>query len=252
MQFWYHTQLIGKMGPLEYILVTPSHHRVHHAINSEYLDRNYGQIFILWDKLFGTFQAELDEVKPVYGVLRPARTWNPVIINYKHLLQLTKDAWRCKSVLDKLRIWFMPTGWRPKDVAERFPLDCIEDPYNFEKYRTENPLSLHVWSWIQYIITLLMMLHMFTVVGESSFAMGSFYALFLIVQIFSLTSLLDGKVYSLWADFFKIAVAGFIIYSQSYLWYGIGGVAPYVLLIYLVFSLTLTYIFLSKGNARLL
>ena len=83
MQFWYHTQLIGKLGLLEYILVTPSHHRVHHAINPEYIDKNYSQILIIWDKLFGTFQPEIDSVKPVYGTLKPMKTWNPVIINFK-------------------------------------------------------------------------------------------------------------------------------------------------------------------------
>ena len=84
MQFWYHTQLIGKLGLLEYVLVTPSHHRVHHAINPEYIDKNYSQIFIFWDKLFGTFQPELINRKPIYGTLIPAQTWNPIIINFTH------------------------------------------------------------------------------------------------------------------------------------------------------------------------
>ncbi|MEL7428097.1 MAG: sterol desaturase family protein, partial [Bacteroidota bacterium] len=70
-QFWYHTRLIDRMGFLEYIIVTPSHHRVHHAINDEYLDKNYSEIFIVWDKWFGTFQEELPEVPPVYGTKRP-------------------------------------------------------------------------------------------------------------------------------------------------------------------------------------
>ena len=78
------------MGFLEKIIVTPSHHRVHHAINPEYIDKNYGQILILWDKIFGSFQEELDHIKPVYGILRPAKTWNPILINFKHLWQLTK------------------------------------------------------------------------------------------------------------------------------------------------------------------
>ena len=122
MQFWYHTRLINKMGFLEYILVTPSHHRVHHAINPQYLDKNYSQIFIIWDKLFNTFQPELDDVPPVYGTLRPVSTWNPIIINFKHLWQLIKDAWNAEKFLDKVKIWFMPTGWRPDSVKEKFPL----------------------------------------------------------------------------------------------------------------------------------
>ena len=118
-QFWYHTQHIGKMGILEYILVTPSHHRVHHAINPEYLDKNYSQIFIWWDKWFGTFQPELDHIPPVYGITRPVRTWNPIKINFQHLALLIRDAWRTKSWSDKLKIWMMPTGWRPADVEEK-------------------------------------------------------------------------------------------------------------------------------------
>ena len=133
-QFWYHTKHIGKLGVLEYIIVTPSQHRVHHAINTIYLDKNLAAIFCVWDRLFGTFQEELDEVPPVYGVLKPANTWNPILINFQHIWSLIKDAWRTNNWLDKFRIWFMPTGWRPKDVAEKFPITIIEDPYSQTKY----------------------------------------------------------------------------------------------------------------------
>ena len=134
LQFWYHTQVIDKLGFLEKILVTPSHHRVHHAINPEYIDKNYSQIFIVWDKIFGTFQSELKNIKPVYGVLKPFNTWNPVIINFNHLWHLVRDAWRTKSWFDKLRIWFMPTGWRPKDMEEKFPVTVINNVDYQEKY----------------------------------------------------------------------------------------------------------------------
>ena len=90
MQLWYHTQLIGNLGLLEYVFVTPSHHRVHHAINDEYIDKNYGQILIVWDKIFGTFQAELKSVPPVYGTLNQANTWNPILINYKYFLHSSR------------------------------------------------------------------------------------------------------------------------------------------------------------------
>ena len=81
-QFWYHTKLIKNMGFLEKIIVTPSHHRVHHAINSIYIDKNYSNIFIFWDFMFGTFQKELESETPVYGVLKPARTWNPIYYKF--------------------------------------------------------------------------------------------------------------------------------------------------------------------------
>ena len=145
-QFWYHTRHINKMGILEKIIVTPSHHRVHHAINPEYIDKNLSQIFIFWDKLFGTFQKELPDVPPVYGITRPVRTWNPVKINFQHLWLLIKDAWRTKSWKDKLRIWFMPTGWRPADVTEKYPVYKIEDVYAFEKYNPASSPFLYAWS----------------------------------------------------------------------------------------------------------
>ena len=249
MQFWYHTQLIGKMGFLENIIVTPSHHRVHHAINSVYLDKNYGQIFIIWDKLFGTFQVELNEVKPVYGILRPSKTWNPILISYKHLYQLIKDAWHAEQFTDKIRIWFMPTGWRPVDVDNRYPLEHITDPYKQVKYDTSTSVPLSVWSWTQYILTVIMMLHMFTVVANIPPLMGYMYALFLFINIFSLTSLLDGKWYSIMAELTKIGLAIFLIYNQQFSWYGLAGVSVNLFLAYLILSLMITFSFLNKNRA---
>jgi alkylglycerol monooxygenase len=85
-QFWYHTQHIGKMGFLEKIIVTPSHHRVHHAINKEYIDKNLGQILIIWDKMFGTFQEELKEVPPVYGMEPHKNKFSAFVVAYKRCI----------------------------------------------------------------------------------------------------------------------------------------------------------------------
>lgn len=136
-QFWYHTKHIGKLGILEYIIVTPSQHRVHHAINKEYIDKNLAAIFCVWDRVFGTFQEELDEVPPVYGILKPAHTWNPILINFQHVWRLMQDAWRTKNISDKFRIWFMPTGWRPADVIDKFPIHAIDDVYHFKNLKQE-------------------------------------------------------------------------------------------------------------------
>lgn len=120
-QFWVHTRHIAKLGWLEWVLITPSNHRVHHAQNPAYLDRNYGGVFILWDRLFGTYQEE-DPAEPVvFGVTTPLASWNPLWANLQFYAQLWHDARRADNVWDKLRIWFMPTGWRPADVAARYP-----------------------------------------------------------------------------------------------------------------------------------
>ena len=215
MQFWYHTRLINKMGWLEKFLVTPSHHRVHHAINTKYMDKNYGQILIVWDKLFGTFQAELEEEKPVFGIIRPANTWNPIIINYKHTWQLLKDAYFAKAWKDKIRIWFMPTGWRPKDVENLYPITTIDSKSQI-KYQTKNSNKLIIWSFFQMAITGSLMLLMFTIASKISNITLFFLALFLILNVFSYTSMLDGrKKLSIIMDIFKISSIFYIIISQD-------------------------------------
>ena len=217
MQFWYHTRLINKMGLLEKIFVTPSHHRVHHAINTKYMDKNYGQILIIWDKFFGTFQPELKEEKPVYGIIRPANTWNPIIINYKHFWQLLKDAYYTKRWKDKLRIWFMPTGWRPKDVEDLFPIKSTRDSKSQIKYQTNNSRKLILWSFFQLFISGSLMLLMFSIASKISNITLFCLAFFLILNVFSYTSMLDGrKKISIITDLIKLAFILYIILTQDF------------------------------------
>jgi alkylglycerol monooxygenase len=190
-QFWYHTIYIDRMGFLEKIIVTPSHHRVHHALNPEYLDKNHGQIFIIWDKLFGTFQEELPNLKPVYGITRPMATWNPIKINFKHLWLLILDAWRADSWKDKFRIWFMPTGWRPDGFEEKYPVDKITNPYNFQKYATEFSVGVRTWIWVQFFITLGFLTIMFYYFGNLSLTQLLLYGLMIFLNIYAYTEFMD-------------------------------------------------------------
>jgi len=120
-QFWVHTQLVGKLGWLDRVFVTPSNHRVHHAQNEIYIDRNYGGIFVLWDRMFGTFQEELDDEPVVFGVRKPLASWNPFWANLQVYDYLWFDAVRTRRWQDKLGIWFRRTGWRPPDVETAHP-----------------------------------------------------------------------------------------------------------------------------------
>ena len=242
-QFWYHTQLIGKMGLLEYFLVTPSHHRVHHAINPEYIDKNYGQILIIWDKLFGSFQSEIDDVKPVYGTLKPVRTWNPVIINFKHLWQLLKDAWRAERYFDKLRIWFMPTGWRPSDVKEKFPLLEVTNPAKQLKYNTNNSGWLFAYSWTQLVITHFLLFHLLIIFSSHSNTMNYLYAVVLLLSVFSFTSMLDNSNFAFFAELLKAGLVFALLSIQDFSWYGLQGIPVYLLITYIIFSLVLTFYF---------
>ncbi|MEO8416370.1 MAG: sterol desaturase family protein [Ginsengibacter sp.] len=223
-QFWYHTQHINKMGWLEKIIVTPSHHRVHHAINREYIDKNFSQIFIVWDRLFGTFQEELPGVQPVYGITRPVRTWNPVKINFVHVWLLMKDAWYAKKWKDKLRIWIMPTGWRPDDVAERFPVYKIEDVYNFEKYDPEYSNELLTWSWIQLIVLLLTTSYLFANIATIGSPGMYVYGLFIFLSVYAYSELMDRNRYALWWELIKNTLGCYIIYNSG----GWFSASPYI------------------------
>ena len=125
-QYWVHTQQIGRLGGFDRWFCAPSNHRVHHAVNDAYLDKNYGGIFIVWDRLFGSFAPEDDAGPCVYGTRGPLRSWNPVRANLQLYADLLRDSWRARAWSDKLRVWFMRPGWRPADVARRWPRSAFD------------------------------------------------------------------------------------------------------------------------------
>ena len=241
-QFWYHTRHIKKMGFLEKIIVTPSHHRVHHAINPEYLDKNLSQIFIIWDKLFGTFQEELPDKPAVYGITRPVSTWNPIKINFQHLWLLTKDAWRTKSWKDKLRIWFMPTGWRPEDVTKKYPVFKIQDVYHFEKFNPASSSLLYAWSWVQVTILLLLISWLFGNLASIGSPAMFIYGAFVFVFVYAFTELMNRNKYAMAWELFKNIVGIGIIYYYGD-WFGAGKSLPWInvaLITYFIISSIVT------------
>lgn len=219
-QFWYHTNHIGRMGMLEYIIVTPSQHRVHHAINPEYIDKNLGQILCIWDRWFGTFQEELPHVPPQYGVLKPAHTWNPILINFQHLWRLILDAWRTKSIWDKVRIWFMPTGWRPADVKEKYPYSVIEDVYKFTRYKTPASTFFKGYVIFQMIFTLVLLLFMFYNYSEIGFQGLLLFGAYVFIGIYGYTTLMDRRSYAFFIEFIR-SLAGILLIFITGDWFGL-------------------------------
>lgn len=238
-QFWYHTQHIGRMGFLEKIIVTPSHHRVHHAINPEYLDKNYGQIFIFWDKLFGTYQEEKDSVPAVYGITRPVQTWNPIKINFMHLWLLIKDAWRAEKLEDKFKIWFMPLGWRPADIAEKFPVEKIKDVYTYQKYNPANAKGLIGWSWFQLVALLLFISYLFGNLASIGTPNIFLYGAFIFLTIYALTDLMDNNFSSIYWEGVRGAFGIYLIVANGD-WFGannfVNGISN-VLIAYFILSI---------------
>ncbi len=125
-QFWVHTEQIGRLGWFDRWFCAPSNHRVHHAVNDAYLDRNYGGVLIVWDRLFGTFAEEDPALHCVYGTRSPLRSWNPIRANLQVYAELARDAWRAPRWSDKLRVWCKPPGWRPAAVAARWPKPAFD------------------------------------------------------------------------------------------------------------------------------
>lgn len=134
-QFWIHTELVGRLPrPIEWVLNTPSHHRVHHGVDAEYLDRNYGGVLVLWDRLFGSFQPE--QQRPTYGTTVPLRSYNPLWGNAQHLHRTWRLSRAATRWRDKLWAWVAHPAWLPPGVVEPDPKP---DRGRYHKYRP--PLS---------------------------------------------------------------------------------------------------------------
>lgn len=150
-QFWIHTRAIGKMGPLEWIINTPSHHRVHHGSNPKYIDRNHAGSLIIWDRMFGTFQEEEEEV--VYGITTPLASWNPVWANVHYWKDLWELSKRSKGVKDKVLVFLKPPGWQPDYLGGRqYPKEVT--PEDVVKYDS-NAIDRH-WAYVVVMFTVLL------------------------------------------------------------------------------------------------
>ena len=214
-QFWYHTRHIGKLGILEYIIVTPSQHRVHHAINPIYIDKNLGAIFCVWDRWFGTFQEELDDEPPVYGVLKPVSTWNPILINFTHVWGLILDFFRTKSFKEKFLLWFMPTGYRPKDVAEKYPINKIDDVHNFNKYSPPTNKLVTSWVLFQWLSTNVLVFFFLSNFSKFNTNQSLIFGGIIFLSIFSYSAVMDGFKWAYKLEFVRNILCLFLFIMPS-------------------------------------
>ena len=251
-QFWYHTRHIGKLGWLEYILVTPSQHRVHHAINKEYIDKNLAAIFCVWDRAFGTFQEELDDVPCVYGTLKPVQTWNPLLINFQHLSYLIEDAWHTKNIGDKFKIWFMPTGWRPKDIIDKIPRKIVKNVYAQEKYKPKYSLLHKVFVSFHFLILNIVLYIFLSSFGDLTIADKMAYLILIFSTIFSFSSIMDGFKWSVSFEFIRISIGLLIIFFQEELLLTYNQPILIFLFSYLLISILLNFLVLRSVPARIL
>jgi|CXWL01.1.fsa_nt_gi sterol desaturase/sphingolipid hydroxylase (fatty acid hydroxylase superfamily) len=154
-QFWIHTRTIDKLGPLEWVLNTPSHHRVHHGCDDAYIDKNYAGTLIVWDRLFGTFEPE--RAAPTYGVTKPLRTWNPLWANLDHYARLLRASARAPSLAAAAQLWWKPPGFAPDWAKAAEPTPTPPSPLTHGeagKYDANPPSGLVAYVLIHYLVVL--------------------------------------------------------------------------------------------------
>ena len=194
-QFWVHTQHIPKLGIFEWFMVSPSNHRVHHAQNADYIDKNYGGLLIIWDRLFGTFKAEEENQQAIYGIRVPLRSWNPIWANLHIFAAMLRDIWHTQRWSDKFRVLWSKTGWHPEDMVERFP-EKKSDLQQFEKYNPQRSSLVNGAIILQYL--LLAALHFWSA-GQSTMLSSALMWAVVLAQVAILLvigALLDGKAYA--------------------------------------------------------
>lgn len=201
-QFWIHTETIGKLPRwIEFIFNTPSHHRVHHGRNPKYIDKNHAGSLIIWDRIFGTFQAE--EEKPTYGITKPLQSWNAVWANMSHYAEMGRDLKRIPLWRDRVKYLFMKPGWLPDYLGGYRPAPEV-DPSSFRKYDTPSPLSLNLYVLFQYILCLGGTALFLFNAGKFSIVEKGFITLLITVTVVNCGVLFEQRKWVKWAEWIRI------------------------------------------------
>jgi len=218
-QFWPHTRVIGRLGFLDRWLQTPSNHRVHHAQNDRYLDKNYVGVFLLWDHWFGSFQQELDEDPPIYGIRGQLRSWNPVWANLHYYWAMAQDCWHAASWRDKLYVWIAPPGWRPADVAARFPKQAYDPVTDFERYDPPRNLSLSLYALVQLAVLIAANSHFLAVLPKQGAGLNVLYFLFIVAGLATVGGVLENRREFLMLEGARVVLTGVAAVSLG-TWFG--------------------------------
>jgi hypothetical protein len=218
-QFWVHTQHIRHIGPLEAVLMTPSHHRVHHAQNERYIDKNYGGMLITWDRLFGTYEPEREDEPVVFGVRKPLANWNPFWANLQVYDYLLFDARKAKRWRDKIAVWFRHTGWRPADVTAAYPKSRV-DLDHFRKFDPPVSRGTRRYALAQFGVAIAIVLWIAALFAREGAAAVLIPCVFLWSLVLSLGLLNESRSYARSFEFFRVVV---LVPVLMLAWYWSGG-----------------------------
>jgi len=218
-QFWPHTQHIGRLGFLDRWIQTPSNHRVHHAQNDIYLDKNYVGVFLIWDHLFGSFQEERDDEPPIYGIRGQLKSWNPVWANLHYFCAMARDSWHARSWRDKLYVWIAPPGWRPADVAVRFPKPPYDPRRDFVRFDPPRRLSLSVYVVVQFAALVAANSHFLALLPKESTGWSILYFAFILGSLVTLGGVLENRREFLFLEAARLALTAACVLALGR-WFG--------------------------------
>lgn len=208
-QFWIHTQAIKSMGWLEYIINTPSHHRVHHGSNPKYIDKNHAGTLIIWDKMFGTFQKEEEAV--YYGITKPLGSWNPVWANFHYWSDLIKLSSGAKGLRDKIAVFLHPPGWQPSYLGGFQHAQEI-DGSTYKKYDASSGSIWAKYSLIQFIIALAGGSAMLFLFDKMTMTQNILSAIFIITTLISCGALFERNPWLKHFELLRLFFSFIIVY----------------------------------------
>ena len=217
-QFWVHTEQVGRLGWFDRVFCSPSNHRAHHAVNDRYLDRNYGGILILWDRLFGSFVEEDAADPPVYGTRSPLRSWNPLWANVEVYWRTAQDAWHARRWRDKLLVWIKPPGWRPADVAARFPRPAFAMPG--ARYDPPLAVPLKPYVLLQFALLLGMVTQFLGMTESAGLPVLLLYAAYQVAGLCVLGALMEGRRWAWWAEGLRVLATAALPLASGR-WFGV-------------------------------
>ncbi len=212
-QFWIHTRAIKSLGPLEWILNTPSHHRVHHGSNPKYIDKNHAGTLIIWDRMFGTFQKEEEEV--YYGITTPLASWNPVWANVHYWDELLRTARKSPRWRDKVYVFLKAPGWFPEHLGG-FQKPKEIDAQDYQKYNPEFHHRLSGYVLLQFVIGIIggsAILFLHKTLPVLPTAIGSF---FIVLTLLTCGALLEQKPWLRHFEYSRLALGIVIVLSLEF------------------------------------
>lgn len=213
-QFWIHTKTINKLPTwFEYVFNTPSHHRVHHGINPKYIDKNHGGTLIIFDRIFGTFQNEEEEV--VYGVTKPTNSWNPLWLNFDYWIQLTKTVLNTPKLLNKINLLIKNPGWLPNELGGTPPFAEV-NPKTIQKYNPTIAMGLNYYIFFQYFGLLIGTTYFLFIYNNLTYINQIWIALLIISTLITIGAILEAKLWGFITEIARLIISTITLISILY------------------------------------